>query len=207
MKMPIANPNRSDQSFARRLLRSLLLVFSGKLLTILSLEIAAKQSKYRESLLQELGRGVRIAPSAVIISPPRVSFGDDCCVNEYVHILGSGGVTCGRGVYIANHASIVSTTHPVDVEFIGDHPLIEQAVTIEDRVWIGCHAVILPGVTLGRSSVIAAGAVVTGDVPPYSVVAGVPAKVIRYKNLKEQDKQASELGSGIGKSGSTYEQS
>jgi acetyltransferase-like isoleucine patch superfamily enzyme len=94
-------------------------------------------------------------------------------------------------VYIANHASIVSATHPVDVEFIGDQPLIEKSVMIKDHVWIGSHAVILPGVTLGRSSVIAAGAVVTHDVPPYAVVAGVPAKIVRFKSLGTPAEQAS----------------
>ena len=60
----------------------------------------------------------------------------------------------GNGVWIANHASIISSTHPVDVEYIGDYPQIDIAVTIEDNVWIGSHAVILPGVTLGQAALL-----------------------------------------------------
>ena len=65
---------------------------------------------------------------------------------------------------------------------IDEQGVATKAVTIADDVWIGANAVVLPGVTIGQHSVVAAGAVVTQDVPPYSVVGGVPAKVI--KNLK-----------------------
>ena len=62
---------------------------------------------------------------------------------------------------------------------IDEQGVSTNAVTIEDDVWIGANAVILPGVTIGNHCVVAAGAVVTKDVPPHSLVAGVPAKVIK----------------------------
>ncbi|MEH7581800.1 DapH/DapD/GlmU-related protein, partial [Priestia megaterium] len=56
-----------------------------------------------------------------------------------------------------------------------------EPVIIEDRVWIGARCIILPGVTIGKGATVGAGAVVTKDVPPYTVVAGNPAKVVKYK--------------------------
>lgn len=134
-------------------------------------------------MLKSVGTDVVIAHDVTILSAPFVTIGPDTRINEYVHILGGGGVTIGRGVWIANHAAIISVTHPVDVEYVSHHPEETRPVVIEDHVWIGSHAVILPGVRLGRSCVVAAGSVVTKDVPPYAVVAGVPATVKRYKTL------------------------
>ena len=61
-----------------------------------------------------------------------------------------------------------------------------QFVVIEDDCWIASHSVILAGVTVGRGSIVAAGSVVTTDVPPYSIVAGVPARVIRPRQAGDQ---------------------
>lgn len=60
-----------------------------------------------------------------------------------------------------------------------DNAIRTAPVTVEDRVWIGCNVIVLSGVTIGTGSIIAAGSVVTKDVPPHSLVAGNPAKVIR----------------------------
>lgn len=65
----------------------------------------------------------------------------------------------------------------------------DQDVVIEDGVWVGCNVVILKGVTVGRGSVVGAGAVVTKDVPPYAVVGGNPAKLIKYRFTEEQIKE------------------
>ena len=70
-----------------------------------------------------------------------------------------------------------SDMHPVLTE-----ELVNKPVTIEDNVWIGCHVVVLKGVTIGTGSLIAAGSVVTKDVPPYSIAGGIPAKVIGQAN-------------------------
>ncbi len=92
-------------------------------------------------------------------------------------------VTLGNDVGIASGVCIED--HHYEFEDVSDeHPLKQQGfrvapVIIEDGVMIGEHAVILPGVTIGRNSWIGANAVVTADIPPYSIAAGVPAKVIR----------------------------
>lgn len=148
----------------------------------------AKLSNAKRSQLLSCGQQTSIAGNAIIVSPHRVTLGSKCMLNEYVHIIGGGTVTIGDGVWVANHASIISIIHPPDVEFIGDaHPDEHddhlRPVHIEDNVWIGSHAIIMPGVRLGRSCIVGSGSVVTKDVPPYAIVGGVPAKLLRYKSI------------------------
>ena len=109
----------------------------------------------------------------------RVTIGTDTTLNPGVQIAGT--VTIGSGVRIAAHVAIFGFNHVFDDP---DTPIWLQGlevegITIEDDVWIGTHAIIADGVTVGAHSVVAAGAVVTKDVPPYSVVGGVPARVLR----------------------------
>ena len=168
-------------SLGKKLLSFLL---SNKVVDVLSQEVMARRGRLNKHLLKSYGSNFYLAPYTVIFSPSSVTFGNDCAVNEFVHILGGGGVTIGNGVWIANHASLITETHPADVEFIGEHPPVTAEIVIDDHAWIGSHAVIMPGVTLGRSCIVAAGSIVTKDVPPYAIVAGVPAKILRYKSIR-----------------------
>lgn len=110
-----------------------------------------------------------------------VEFGAHCTVNSYACI--SGKVRCGDGVRIASHASIVGFNHGFDDPAvpINRQPHQSLGIAIADDVWIGANAVILDGVAIGQGVVVAAGAVVTRDVPPLAVVAGVPARVLRRR--------------------------
>lgn len=102
------------------------------------------------------------------------------------------GLTIGNKVLIAPNVTIVTGDHPIDLRgrFIYDiavkSPGEDLPVVIEDDVWIGTGAIILKGVTVGRGAVVAAGALVLDDVPPYAIVAGVPAKVRRYRGNSDQ---------------------
>ncbi len=110
-----------------------------------------------------------------------IRIGRGCLIGEYCVIRGPGGVTICDRVYLSPSVHIYSSNHVFqdpEVCFV-DQGVTTEGVTIEDGCWIGAMAVILDGVTIGRHSVIAAGAVVTKDVPPYSVAAGVPAEVVR----------------------------
>lgn len=116
-----------------------------------------------------------------------IRIGRDSLVGEFCVIRGPGGVTIGDRVYLSPMVHIYSSNHRFDDP---DVPFIEQGVTaegvvIEDDCWIGAMVVVLDGVTIGRRSVVAAGAVVTEDVPPHTLVAGVPARVIR--DLRKKD--------------------
>ena len=79
----------------------------------------------------------------------------------------------------------------------------DQDVTIESDVWIGCNVTILKGVTIGRGSVVAAGAVVTKSCPPYSIIGGVPAKVIKQRFTQDEIAKHEEMIYGLQKENTT----
>jgi len=121
-----------------------------------------------------------VAGGAIVRNTDLV-MGDDCTVNANAVICGK--VTMGNGVRIATYASIYGFNHgfqSIEVPiFLQPHTSL--GIEIGDDVWIGANAVILDGVTIGPHSIIAAGAVVTKNVPPYSIVGGNPAKLIRSR--------------------------
>jgi acetyltransferase-like isoleucine patch superfamily enzyme len=110
-----------------------------------------------------------------------IRIGADSLIGEYSVIRGQGGVEIGDRVYTSPFTQIIAVNHVFDDP---DLPFSEQGITaegivIEDDVWLGAGAIITDGVRVGEGSVVAAGAVVTRDVPPRTVVGGIPAKVIR----------------------------
>jgi acetyltransferase-like isoleucine patch superfamily enzyme len=110
-----------------------------------------------------------------------IHIGRGSLVGEFCIIRGTGGVRIGDRVYLSPMVHVYSNSHVFsdpELCFV-DQGITAQGVTIEDECWVGAMAAILDGVTVGHNSVVAAGAVVTRDVPPYSLVAGVPARVIR----------------------------
>ena len=153
-------------------------------------------------LYQHRGRHAIIHHSVRMDTPPYRKFwlGDYsvvesfACINNAVGdvIIGDytriglhntiiGPVTIGSHVNLAQGITITALNHNFsDAEKrIDEQGVNTTPVVIEDDIWIGANAVILPGVTIGQHSVVAAGAIVTKDVPPHSLVAGVPAKVIK----------------------------
>jgi maltose O-acetyltransferase len=108
--------------------------------------------------------------------PHQIILGDNCIINRNVLLDGRGGLlTIGNNVDIAQEVVIWTLGHDIQDDFHRDKG---APVTIEDYAWIGHRAIIMPGVTIGRGAVVAAGAVVTKNVPAMSIIAGVPAKVI-----------------------------
>lgn len=110
-----------------------------------------------------------------------IHIGRDSLIGEYSIIRGQGGVTIGNRVYTSPMTQIIAVNHVFDDP---NQPFVNQGITAEgitisDDVWIGSNAVITDGVFIGKGAVIAAGAVVTHDVPPYTVVGGVPARFIK----------------------------
>jgi acetyltransferase-like isoleucine patch superfamily enzyme len=96
-------------------------------------------------------------------------------INSMTHIFASGGVMIGSRTQISALCSITSVTHQQSRE--RRHDLLFAPVTIGEDVWLGMGAIVLPGVRIGDGSIVGAGAVVTKDVPPLTVVLGVPARV------------------------------
>jgi acetyltransferase-like isoleucine patch superfamily enzyme len=110
-----------------------------------------------------------------------IKIGQDSLIGEYSVIRGQGGVQIGDRVYTSPFTQIIAVNHVFDDP---RRPFIEQGITaegiiIEDDVWLGAGAIITDGVRVGKGAVVAAGAVVTKDVPPHTVVGGVPAKPIK----------------------------
>lgn len=110
-----------------------------------------------------------------------IKIGRNSLVGEYSVIRGQGGVTIGDRVYTSPFTQIIAVNHVFDDP---TRPFVDQGITaegiiIEDDVWLGAGAVITDGIRVGKGSVVAAGAVVTKDVPPHTVVAGVPARIIK----------------------------
>lgn len=139
-----------------------------------------------------LGERTSISPYAIVQG--NVTMGSGCSLQPYSILVGygtsedrKGEIRIGNDVRIAPHVMIIGANHRFDdlSRPIAKQGVERKSVVIEDDVWIGGRVNILAGVTVGRGSVVAAGAVVTHDVPPYSVVAGVPAKVI--KTRKQED--------------------
>lgn len=112
----------------------------------------------------------------VILQPESLSIGVSVAIGEFVVLRASGGLQIGDRANIAAHAILTTRGH--SLELPRNANLVDAPIVVEEDVWIGAGAIVLPGVTLGRGSVIAAGAVVTRDVPPMTIVAGVPARAI-----------------------------
>lgn len=152
-----------------------------------------------------LGRGCKIHADASVDASrsPGVTFGDKVTLNRYAYVQGgNGGVRLGDRVEINNHC-IVNGTGGVDIgddtlvgpgvriisyqhryardATVRSQPVDAKPIRIGRDVWLGANAVILAGVTIGDGAVVAAGAVVREDVPPYAVVAGVPATIKKYR--------------------------
>ncbi|MGC9349160.1 MAG: acyltransferase [Anaerolineae bacterium] len=136
----------------------------------------------------EIGAGTLIMHGSVLhvynfrdLPNAGISIGEQSLIGEHNIIRGQGGVTIGDRVYTSPLVQIIAVNHVFDDP---DKPFVEQGITaqgivIEDDVWIGAGAIITDGVRVGGGSVVAAGAVVTKDVPPHTVVGGVPARVLR----------------------------
>ncbi|WP_272946772.1 acyltransferase [Antricoccus suffuscus] len=118
--------------------------------------------------------------SVFLFSLKNLEIGNRVSIHPMCYIDASGGVRIGDDVSVAHGVTIMSTEHQfVDISVpIRDQPIEFVPVVINNDVWIGAGAKILAGVSVGHGSVVAAGAVVTRDVPPLMVVAGVPARVL-----------------------------
>lgn len=131
-------------------------------------------------IIARCGRNINIRKGARFDSD--IELGDNSGIGENSYIYGK--TIIGKNVMMGQECIINPRNHIIDNATI---PMNQQGlaasktVVIEDDVWIGCRVIVLPGVIVGSGSVLAAGAVVTKDVPPYAIVGGVPAKVIRYR--------------------------
>jgi maltose O-acetyltransferase len=136
---------------------------------------------YRTFCNIQIGKVTALHMGLKLTTRGGIVIGNHSVVNRDCTLDGRGGVEIGNNVSISPEAMVITAEHDVNSPtFAG----VQKKVTIEDYVWIGIRAVILPGVTLGKGCVVAAGAVVRADVAPFSIVGGVPAKVIGQRTTE-----------------------
>lgn len=141
---------------------------------------------YVQDLEQLFGRrldDVRILTPFICDFGNRVTFGKNVFINHSAILSASGGIEFEDGVAVAPGVRIATINH----DFNERHTKYTYGkVTIGKNAWIGMNVTICPGVRIGKYAVVAAGAVVTKDIPDYAVAGGVPAKIIKMQNPEEQ---------------------
>jgi acetyltransferase-like isoleucine patch superfamily enzyme len=136
-----------------------------------------------------LGDNVKVGAYSVIVGAPAsnlgegISMGANSAVDAYSFLGSSGFISIGENVIMGQHVGFHPENHNFDRT---DVPIREQGttrvgITIEDDVWVGSNAIFLDGAHVGKGCVIGAGSVVRGNIPPYSIAVGVPAKVVRSR--------------------------
>lgn len=145
------------------------------------------RSKFWGLFLKKIGVGCQFMSGVKMGSPFQVEIGSHVGINHHVELGGQFGLKIGDYVMIGPYSQILTANHrfdnpqvPMKLQGIDGGPIV-----IEDDVWIGAFVVILPNVRVGRGSIIGAHSVVTHDVEPYSIMGGVPAKLIKYRSAKQ----------------------
>ncbi len=130
----------------------------------------------------KIGSGSSVHRGLTVYDPSGIQIGEDTVVGERATLDGRGSLTIGNHVALASEVMIYNSQHDVQDEQFKPET---KPVTIEDYVFIGPRAIVLPGVTIGRGAIVAAGAVVTKNVSPHTIVGGIPAREIGKRNVKD----------------------
>jgi acetyltransferase-like isoleucine patch superfamily enzyme len=169
-------------------LKTMFLRLARSIWSRISSIVRADMQRHLRQELGSCGSNVRIAPDAVFISPETIHIGNHVLINEGAWLSAvNTEIRIGNKVMFGPQVGIIAGDHNsgtlgrymIDVE--DKRPGDDLPVIIEDDVWIGFRATILKGVTVGRGSIVAAGALVIEDVPRYAIVGGVPARVLRMR--------------------------
>jgi acetyltransferase-like isoleucine patch superfamily enzyme len=145
------------------------------------LNISTDIDQIRERLSEIIG--TQLDTSTTIFAPFYTNFGrftqigKDVFINHACSFLDMGGITIEDEVLLGPKVNLITENHPLDPS--NRRALICKPIVIKRKAWIGAAATILPGVTIGENAVVAAGAVVTTDVPANTIVGGVPARIIK----------------------------
>jgi putative colanic acid biosynthesis acetyltransferase WcaF len=165
------------------ILRPLWIRYQGLVLLTITLVGLVPSHRFRRVMYRHvfgvrLGRGSILHWQARFFDPAGVQIGDYCNIGNNAFLDGRRGIVIGHHVATGAEIMVYTLQHDIDSPSFA---VIGGPVTIEDYVYIGPRAILLPGVRIGRGAVVAAGAVVTGDVAAYAVVGGVPARFLRER--------------------------
>lgn len=142
-------------------------------------EAASERQAILQQMLGRIGQDLIIEPPFYCVYGQNITIGDHVYLNTLCTILDCNRVHIGNHVMIGPHVQIYTPAHDLQAEARIQGWEVAKPIVIEDNVWIGGGAILLPGVTIGRNAVVGAGAVVTRNVPANTVVAGNPARVLR----------------------------
>lgn len=147
------------------------------------------RSSVGKMCFDECGEGINIEKGANFGTGSGIGDNSGLGINCIVR----GPLKIGKNVMMGPDVIIYTTNHETsrtDIPMRGQGATPPKKVTIKDDVWIGARVIILPGVTIGKGVILAAGAVVTKDIPDYAVAGGVPAKVIKFRNEKDNKEKS-----------------
>lgn len=136
---------------------------------------------YKHFCFMRLANNVVIYYGTEIRDPYKVQIGKGTIIGDNAILDARNGIVFGENVNLSSNVSIWSEQHDHRDSYFRCQAN-KKTITIGDRVWIGPNTVILPNTTIGEGAIVAAGAIVTKDVPPYAIVAGIPAKIIGQRN-------------------------
>lgn len=140
----------------------------------------------------KMGKNVTIHFRAELRAPDKLSLGDGAIIGDNAILDARRGLTIGRNVNLSSNVSIYTLQHDHRDPYFGlpSEDKLKLSVEIDDRAWLGANVIVLPGVHIGEGAVCCAGCVVTKDVEPFAVVAGIPARKVneRPRNLKYEFK-------------------
>jgi acetyltransferase-like isoleucine patch superfamily enzyme len=170
----------------KRVKRSLVLARHGAILEFMMLVAGFPSRSFRHAVYRRMGmtlgdrtcihRGVEVR------NPQQIAIGDGSVIGFDAILDGRAGITIGRQVNVSSQAALWTQQHEIDDPEFG---VTGAPVVVGDRAWLSFRSTVLPGVTVGEGAVVAAGAVVTHDVPPFAIVAGVPARVVGQRGTQD----------------------
>lgn len=166
-------------------------VFRGGILRFLIYQIGTipschlRRTLYK-GLCANIGRNVIFHFRTELRAPEKLQIGDGSIVGDNAILDARSGLVIGKNVNMSSNVSVYTLQHDYQDPYFECTNRHEMSVTIDDRVWLGANVIVLPGVHIGEAAVCCAGCVVTKDVEPFSVVAGIPAHKIseRTRDLK-----------------------
>ncbi|MFP4311096.1 MAG: sugar O-acetyltransferase [Nitriliruptoraceae bacterium] len=139
----------------------------------------ARRRDLLEELLGAIGEGTVLRPPLYVDYGSQLRIGARCFANYGLVALDVAPITIGDDVQFGPNVQLLTPTHPIDPELRREKWEAGAPIRIEDNVWIGGGAIVLAGVTIGRNTVVGAGAIVTRDLPANVVAVGNPARVLR----------------------------
>lgn len=151
---------------------------------------ATRENPYRPTEFLHYGKNVRIGAGVEIMAPERLYVGDSVAIDPGCRIQAVGGCHLGRGCQIGSDTIILTIEHQYNggESLPYDQLRLIKPVYLEDYVWTGIRASIVPGVRIGEGAIIGMGSVVVQDVPPLAIVAGNPAQVLTFRSKADFDR-------------------